>query len=176
MQARTNIMTEAIRKRIVIVRHGHALSAGEAGVYTDYDRPLSERGRRGAAFSAGKLADLGIKPSLVLASPLVRAQQTAEIVAGTFSVPVETARELSGEYDLPELWLAVSAAARKSDCLVVVGHQPQMGLLAGVLLGEQGMHLSPGGFISLLSGADWPSELACGAVSAELLMLAPKEE
>lgn len=169
-------MTEELKKRIVIVRHGHALSAGEAGVYSDYDRPLSERGRRGAAFSAGKLAELGIKPALVLSSPLVRAQQTAEIVARTLAAPVVTARELSGEYDLLELWLAVSSAARKSDCLVVVGHQPQMGLLAGVLLGEQGMHLSPGGFISLLSGTDWPSELVCGAVSAEMLMLAPKEQ
>jgi len=37
------------------------------------------------------------------------------------------------------------------------------------------MHLSPGGFISILSGDEWPSELTCGAGRAELLMLAPKE-
>jgi len=160
---------------MVIVRHGHALSAGEAGVLSDYDRPLSERGRRGAAFSASKLAELGIKPSVIIASPLVRAQQTAAIMAEAFGAPVRTARELSGEYDLRELWSAVCAGAGDSACVMVVGHQPQMGLLAGVLLGEQGMHLSPGGFISILSGDDWPSELACGAGRAELLMMAPKE-
>ncbi len=66
---------------LVLFRHADALNVGEAGIKTDEERPLSDKGKVRAKASARGLKALGLKPDLILSSPLVRARQTAEIVA-----------------------------------------------------------------------------------------------
>src|SRR5882672_6508644 len=66
---------------LYLVRHGVAEERGELWP-DDSKRPLSEEGMAGMRKATRGLARIGVSVDVVLTSPLVRARQTAEIVAG----------------------------------------------------------------------------------------------
>jgi phosphohistidine phosphatase len=109
--------------RLFFIRHAEALGANFPG--GDAERPLSPRGQEQAARLARFLARAGVQLSQLFASPLVRAQQTAQAlveagVAGTVSVCQEL---------LPEKGLAPLLAfleTRGEGDVGLVGHQPQL--------------------------------------------------
>jgi len=57
----------------------HAKSDWNDARLRDFDRPLNERGRKGAAVIGKHIADYGIRWDRILASPAVRVAQTIEI-------------------------------------------------------------------------------------------------
>ena len=59
----------------------HAKSDWNDAVARDFDRPLNERGRKGAAAIGRHIGEHGIRWQRVLASPAVRVTQTIEIAA-----------------------------------------------------------------------------------------------
>ncbi|MBA3542188.1 MAG: histidine phosphatase family protein, partial [Deltaproteobacteria bacterium] len=67
--------------RIYLVRHGDAVPEEEAG--SDRDRWLSGRGREAARVLGRLLREQQIVPDAILCSPLPRAVQTAELLAGS---------------------------------------------------------------------------------------------
>src|SRR4051794_37184555 len=67
------------RLKIYLVRHGVAEERG--GSIADEDRALTTEGKRRTRKAMRGFARLRDGPSLILSSPLVRAWQTAEIVA-----------------------------------------------------------------------------------------------
>ena len=72
---------------VLLLRHGEtewSLTGRHTGLT---DVPLTDEGRRVAASLEARLAPL--EPVLVLASPLARARETAEIVAEALGLPVE---------------------------------------------------------------------------------------
>jgi|SRR3989344_554224 len=71
---------------LYIVRHGESVDAA-AGMYQRVDSGLSEVGLKQAEALAERLTR--IKTDLILASPLARTKQTAEIVAKTLGKVVE---------------------------------------------------------------------------------------
>ena len=66
---------------LYLIRHGVAEERGDAWP-DDAKRPLTEDGMSRLRKAARGLARLGVAFDVVLTSPLVRARQTAEIVAG----------------------------------------------------------------------------------------------
>src|SRR5262245_41820779 len=70
---------------IYVVRHAIAEMRGEAWP-DDSKRPLSEAGILRMRKNARGLLRLGVEIDVILTSPLVRARQTAEILAATFDV------------------------------------------------------------------------------------------
>ena len=66
--------------QLYLVRHGIAVDGGEA--MPDGSRGLTDKGRRRFHRTARAFGKLGHKLDLILTSPLVRAVQTAEILAG----------------------------------------------------------------------------------------------
>src|SRR5436309_4247704 len=66
---------------LYLVRHGVAEQRGEAWP-DDSKRPLTEQGISRLRKSARGLARIGVGFDVILTSPLVRARQTAEVVAG----------------------------------------------------------------------------------------------
>src|SRR5438046_7785006 len=66
---------------LYLVRHGLAQERGDMWP-DDSKRPLTEEGMSGMQKATRGLARLGVSLDVVLTSPLVRARQTAEIVAG----------------------------------------------------------------------------------------------
>src|SRR5208337_3061598 len=87
---------------IYFLRHGD--SPKGVGI-EDGKRPLSDRGAARMKRVALGMARLGVHPDLVLTSPLVRARQTAEIVARGLGLLEATAEDerLSPGFDVSAL-------------------------------------------------------------------------
>ncbi|MEA2663645.1 MAG: hypothetical protein QOI11_589 [Candidatus Eremiobacteraeota bacterium] len=78
-----------------LVRHGDAVpeSSGGDAVYENYEEhPLSERGRAQAEAVAERFA--GLEVAAVYASPIRRARETAQAIAGPVGLPVFTEPDL----------------------------------------------------------------------------------
>lgn len=111
-----------------MVRHGPA-EEPQPG-QRDGDRALTEGGRIWSRGAFRGLAARATCPSLILASPFLRAQQTAELLAGAFAAgttKVETWPDLvpSGAAVLVETQLRARLAEAPEDaCLALVTHQP----------------------------------------------------
>lgn len=123
-------------KTLIIVRHAHALPAYEAGVNSDDRRPLSAAGKEKAAITAARLQHLGIKPTLIITSPLLRAEQTACILAETLHAPVEKSFELNGLKDERDVCGFLQEQLARTDCVLAVGHNPNVTYVTHALTGQ----------------------------------------
>lgn len=112
--------------RLVIMRHGIAVEAA-AHDGPDATRPLTPAGVRKTERGARGLAVLGAAPGRIVSSPLVRAVQTAEIVAKILQPgSLERAAALQPEAD-PRLVLdELAALAGTDDEVLLVGHLPHL--------------------------------------------------
>ena len=120
--------------RLILLRHGKADADSASG--RDFDRALTERGRRDAALVARNLAAAGLIPDLVLVSPAVRAAQTWDAAAAAF--PGARVQQTPELYDITSgeiLALARSEGAGVGT-VMVVGHNPGLGQLAAWLAQE----------------------------------------
>ena len=119
--------------KLYVMRHGPAEDYAASG--RDFDRALTASGRDRVRAVAQKLREMDEAPKLVVASPLVRAQQTADIVVRELGLaPVETERDIAPGGDAPTFVRAAAAAGKKR--LMVVGHEPDLSELVVHLLGE----------------------------------------
>jgi len=69
-------------QRLILLRHGKAEQGAPSG--QDFDRVLTERGRRDSVLAAKALADAGFCPDLALVSPAARARETWQAAAPVF--------------------------------------------------------------------------------------------
>ncbi|MDQ3034332.1 MAG: histidine phosphatase family protein [Myxococcota bacterium] len=116
---------------VLLVRHGDALPPRAS----DDDRVLSLRGREETRALGRALLDRGLLPDRIVSSPLVRAVQTAELLAGVLGYPgvVQCDPALVPDGDV----LAADASLRQAEGLVIaVTHEPIVRVLAARLLGE----------------------------------------
>lgn len=80
--------------RLYLVRHGWTAWHSERRVAGWADVPLDARGQAEAAFAADWLArHCENRPLALLASPVLRARQTAEAIAGAWSPPLDVVVE-----------------------------------------------------------------------------------
>jgi|SRR5690554_80946 len=113
--------------KLLIMRHG------EAGWHTlDQRRELTDAGRFQVADVAARIASSLYRPERIWTSPLVRAQQTAAIVAEVLNCPVEEKDFLTPEDD-PAQCLEALLQTRTSP-LMLVSHMPLVGSLATLLV------------------------------------------
>jgi phosphohistidine phosphatase len=114
--------------KVFIMRHGPAEDRADSGV--DSDRALTPAGRERVRAVAKLLLDQGEEPLQIVTSPLVRAVQTAEIVAVTTKLKdregtVTVRRELSpGGGGGEALIASLEAAGAKR--VMLVGHEPDL--------------------------------------------------
>jgi phosphohistidine phosphatase len=118
--------------RLYIVRHAIALPQDTPGV-RDEDRVLTEEGAKKMRLAAAGLRSLGYIPDLLLSSPLIRAVQTAEILLQTFGAGLEMkiSATLAPSGNRQDLYREIARYERKLDSLMIVGHQPSLGEIAG---------------------------------------------
>src|SRR5512139_3848181 len=69
--------------RLYILRHGDAI---DSSFYQDQDRPLSDLGKRQIQAVAHFFQTAKVKPDLILTSPLVRAQQSCDLIRENLGV------------------------------------------------------------------------------------------
>lgn len=109
---------------IYFLRHGEAgkSSGGRGG---DAERPLTEEGVARMEREAGLIATLRLGLDLIMTSPLVRAQQTAEIVARELHLldALVIDDRLAPGFGPKEL-RAILREHRANTALMLVGHEP----------------------------------------------------
>lgn len=128
---------------LYFMRHGIAVAAPGPGIHSDRERPLSPKGAKRLRRAAKGLLALKLSFDRILTSPLLRAQQTAQVIAEVFHAEDRIAEipELAPESSIQEL-LSSLAAYRESKRLLFVGHQPLLGEIASFLLsGEKGLEM-----------------------------------
>lgn len=113
--------------RLYLVRHAEA-APGEP----DALRPLTAAGREQARVLGELFAEHGVQPDAVLCSPLLRARETATIVARAVGREPEADERLAPGATAENVR---AAAAGRGDIVVVVGHQPDCGQIASALTG-----------------------------------------
>ena len=125
---------------LFLVRHGIAVDAGP-GV-ADADRGLTEVGARKVTRIALGLRRLGVRPEAILSSPLLRAQQTSEGLQRILlpGQDVEIYAPLAPGHDPSEIIRGLHPR-RGARQLILVGHQPDLGLLVSYLLTGSNTHL-----------------------------------
>jgi phosphohistidine phosphatase len=123
---------------LYIIRHAWAGHAGDPAWPNDSQRPLSDEGRARFARMVQQLAERGLAPQIIATSPMVRCVQTAEILAQY--VPghpeVVARQELLPGCDVQSLLAWTDRKARYHQEIAWVGHAPDVGILAAMLIGE----------------------------------------
>jgi len=115
------------------MRHGPAEDYASTG--RDFDRALTTPGRERVRAVALRLREMDEVPKGIVSSPLVRAQQTAEIVAKELRTPaVEIEKAFAPGGDGVAFVRGAAADGRKR--LMIVGHEPDLSELVTRLLGE----------------------------------------
>jgi phosphohistidine phosphatase len=140
---------------LTIWRHGEA----EEGP-VDQNRELTDSGCDDVGFGCRQLHKACSireipQPDIILYSPLVRAVQTARIIAGIYTHASASAEiALQPGNDLGAVSMALSGIADSNpdaDHLLVVSHQPLVSRLVDHYLGEAGVvpSLSAGGLVTV---------------------------
>jgi len=127
---------------LYLVRHAVAALRGP-DYPDDGERPLTPEGVERWRRAAAGLREIGMAVDVIVTSPLVRAQETAEILAATLKPkPRLTVAEALAPGRKPAEALALiakyAAAPRGASRLALVGHEPDLGELAARLLGARG--------------------------------------
>lgn len=122
--------------KLLLVRHGVALDAEDAARMgrEDARRPLTDVGRDKMREAVAGLRRLLPQLDIIAASPYLRAAQTADLVAEAYpSARRETLQVLApgGE---PSVVLAWRDGLERDATVAVIGHEPDLGLLASVAL------------------------------------------
>lgn len=147
------------------LRHG---PAGDATTWSgaDFERPLTPDGEKRIAREARTIGALELDVDAIVTSPLVRARQTAEIVAKELRL-----RDVLRQDDRVGLGFsaALLAAILRDHAgvqrIMLVGHEPSMSMTVGELIG--------GGDVDFKKGALACVELTGGSpLRGQLLWLA----
>lgn len=116
--------------RLVIIRHAKAEGYAES----DLDRSLAPRGRADAEAAGAWLKQLGVVPDVALVSTALRTRETWELIAKaagwTAEPDVDPALYGADEDVVLDL---IAATDESVGTLVVIGHNPTVGMLAQLL-------------------------------------------
>jgi phosphohistidine phosphatase len=119
---------------LLVIRHADAVAEGP--VLGDTDRFLTAAGREQARSLGRAIQARGLRLDWVWSSPLVRAVQTAELVAAAcgFAGAIEVSPRLAPGGSVRQLLDELAAQGGPG---AVVGHEPMMSALAAVLCRAQ---------------------------------------
>ena len=115
--------------QLYLIRHAHALDGDD-----DEARPLSGKGRAQVRRVASFLRTSGVfTPGEIWHSPLVRARQTAELLARRLKLdaPLCAVADLTPADDPRRM---VRRLAREKRTIALVGHDPHLSTLASLLV------------------------------------------
>ena len=124
-----------------LLRHGDAEDGSP-----DAERRLTRKGRDQSKTAGRALAAIGVKLDACLASPKVRAAETARLACDALGVEPELEPKLAGgPFD------AEALAAGLGDDVLLVGHDPDFSSAVRALTGAQ-VRMKKGGLAGIESG------------------------
>ena len=130
---------------LTLLRHGVAVdlpdmpTGPDGRLPVDEERPLTERGRRRLKKTARALRRLRVRPDRILHSGLVRARETAEVVAEGLEIDVPSFVEVASllpEADPKELFELLPTLACEE--VLCVGHAPHLDRVVAAICGAEG--------------------------------------
>jgi phosphohistidine phosphatase len=143
-------------KTLTLVRH--AKSSWKDTSLADRDRPLSKRGERDAPEMGRRIVAAGIRPSLIVSSPAVRAWTTARIIADAIGYPREFLQRDKTLYlaSVNGILDVIVAQDPGFNSLMLVGHNPGFTDFANYLVPGLTNNLPTAGVVSVqLDSDDW---------------------
>jgi phosphohistidine phosphatase len=124
---------------LYVVRHGIPVDMDDWDA-DDSTRPLSERGEAVALQFFKKLKRDGeIDVARILTSPYARARRTAEIAGEVLGVEPERLAELASGTSPDRVLTALQMREGLPERLMIVGHNPDLPMLIGMLTGESSL-------------------------------------
>ena len=122
---------------LYLVRHAIAAERGDEWP-DDSKRPLTERGIARFKEVVKGLCELDVAVDEVFTSPLIRAKQTADVLAAGISgkPSVKLLDALAPGHTSAQVMSQLAKAAKRRR-IVLVGHEPDLGELSAHLLGAQ---------------------------------------
>ena len=143
-------------KTLTLVRH--AKSSWKEGDLSDRERPLNKRGERDAPLMGKRIVAAGIRPSLIIASPAVRAWTTAKIIAQEISYPREFLQREKTLYlaSVDHILDILVAQDSEFNNVMLVGHNPGLTTFANYLSPGVTDNLPTAGVVSVsFEQDDW---------------------
>ncbi len=120
---------------IYIFRHGLAENKDESPDRTDEGRRLTKEGEEQVRWACERAKELGLVPTVILTSPLVRARQSAEVAQRRLHAATGVREDpcLRPDAKVEEVYASLSKLKAK-DSVVLVTHLPLLGHLFESLL------------------------------------------
>ena len=143
-------------KTLTIVRH--AKSSWKDASLRDRDRPLNKRGKRDAPEMGRRIGEAGIRPSLILSSPAVRAWKTARAVADAINYPWEFLQKEDALYlaSVDRILDVLVAQDNRFNNILIVGHNPGFTEFANFLVPSLTNNLPTAGVVCVeIDQDDW---------------------
>ena len=122
---------------LLLVRHAIAEERGPAWP-DDSVRPLTKKGEERMKEIAARLLAIGETADVIVSSPYTRALETARILKEEWGTetPITTIDKLAPGHTPTQTLTAVSTKA-KGKSIALVGHEPDLGVLAAWLIGAK---------------------------------------
>jgi len=160
---------------LYILRHGIAVEPGTPGYEQDSERPLIPKGRRQLQQIAGTMEKMDLRFDLVVSSPLLRAEQTAEIIAKSLKLEARsrTSDALKPDGNPITLVRQLNELNPAPEDVLLIGHQPNLNRLISLLTaGDMDMviDLKKGGLCKLET-----ESLQTGQCAMLAWLLTPKQ-
>ena len=125
---------------LYLMRHGIAVETDDAAVSHDHQRPLTPKGSKRLRRAARGLRQLHISFDGILTSPVLRARQTAEIVAAALGLEsgLEEISGLAPESAVEQLLFGLERYQDRKH-LLMIGHEPLLSkTISSLLCGSRG--------------------------------------
>ena len=140
---------------LYLIRHAIAVEEGTSEYKEDSQRPLTDKGRKKMRQIARGLCAMGVEFDLILSSPYIRAAETAEVLADVFKIKKDVifSDNLMPMGD-PDLLITELSGKYGMDSVALVGHEPFLTALIGLLVSESGqvdLTLKKGGVCRLFA-------------------------
>jgi phosphohistidine phosphatase len=124
---------------VILVRHAKAENRDPNSWPDDDQRPLTAEGRAEQHAAARAMKKMGIKFDFLVTSPLVRARETAEVLAKAYRWPEapQVAEELGHGYAVGTV-VKLMAKFPPDSSVALVGHEPDFSRLTAALVSKGG--------------------------------------
>lgn len=122
---------------LYLMRHGIAISHDDPDCPAENDRFLIDEGIEKTKLAALGLIQLGLSPRVLVSSPLVRAMQTAEIVADALNSPrdkIHQSTALLPDSPPEDIFHLLREIDRNE--VLCFGHGPNLDLILALTLGS----------------------------------------
>jgi len=120
-------------KKLYLIRH--AKSSWEDHIHSDYERPLSGRGKRDAPLIGEVLSKKNILPDIIISSSAKRALRTAYLIADKLNYSRERIVENSTIYEATtqNLLDVINNIEESNNSAMLFGHNPGFTTLANLI-------------------------------------------